>query len=260
FSRLASNCRPLDECCDQIVVGLQTSADFIYHLERVSRGFYRRSGQNADGKVHAIEDGIMRPLVSGPEAKRYQRPTIETYILFPYVIDTGGARLYTDDEIQRLFPNAWSYLKLYEDKLRERESGAMDIDGSWWAYGRNQSLNIQEKCKLCVAQTVKKLEIFFDSGGEFYINNVRVNGILVDSEATGWFLLGVLNTPASDFMFRRISIPKDNGYFEANKQYIAPLPIPTANEDQRKQVGAWAKELQTLTTERRDLVAQIQSR
>lgn len=82
----------------------------------------------------------------------------------------------------------------------------------------------------------------------------------MDSEATGWFLLGVLNTPALDFMFRRISIPKDNGYFEANKQYIAPLPIPTANEDQRKQVGAWAKELQTLTTERRDLVAQIQSR
>lgn len=250
----------LEELSNQIFQGLITGADVYYHLERIGNDLYKQVGTKADGKEYKIEDDIMHPLVSGPEAKRYQRPVIEKHILFPYTIEPSGARLYTDDEMQRLFPNAWSYLKLYEDKLRKRENGAMDHDGSWWAFGRNQSLNNQENSKLCVAQTVKKLEIFFDSDGEFYINNVRVNGILVDSEDTGWFLLGVLNTPTPDFVFRRISIPKANGYFEANKQYIAPLPIPKANEEQRKQIGAWAKELQTLTTERRDLVALIQFR
>jgi len=250
----------LDVQSSQIFQGLITGADVYYHLERIGNDLYKQVGTEADGQQHIIEDDIMHPLVSGPEAKRYQHPAIERHILFPYAVEPSGARLYTDEEMQRLFPNAWRYLKSYEDKLRNRENGAMDHDDSWWAYGRNQSLNSQENSKLCVAQTVKKLEIFFDSDGEFYINNVRVNGILVDSEDTGWFLLGVLNTPTPDFVFRRISIPKANGYFEANKQYIAPLPIPTANADQRKQVGAWAKELQRLTTKRRDLVAQIQSR
>ncbi len=38
-----------------------------------------------------IEDAIMRPLVSGPEAKRYEEPETNTYILFPYEHDARGA-------------------------------------------------------------------------------------------------------------------------------------------------------------------------
>ena len=34
-----------------------------------------------------IEDAIMKPLVSGPEAKRYEEPETDTFLLFPYERD-----------------------------------------------------------------------------------------------------------------------------------------------------------------------------
>ena len=57
-----------------------------------------------------------------------------------------------------------------------------------------------------------------------YLNNVRVNGILTSGATDQMYLLGVLNGPVGDFVFRRIGKPKQGGWYEANKQFIAPLP------------------------------------
>ncbi len=61
-------------------------------------------------------------------------------------------------------------------------------------------------------------------------------------------------------MFRRIAKPKDAGWFEANKQFIAPLPIPNADHSQRADVAKRARELQRLHTLRRDLLTRIARR
>lgn len=73
-------------------------------------------------------------------------------------------------------------------------------------------------------------------------------------------MLGVLNSPVPDWVFRRIARPNDNGYFEANKQFIAPLPIPDASPEDRAEVGRHARELQELHTRRRDLVEKLDNR
>lgn len=260
LDRLKGNNRTLLEYVDQIFQGLVTSADVIYHLEKTSPGKYRQVSYDSGKYEYSIEDEIMHPLVSGSDAKRYVCPNVNTYLLFPYRIDLAEPRLFTEDEMKSMFPNAWFYLKANELTLRRRENGKMDVDDKWWGYVYPKNLDKHEVMKLGVSQTVKRLEIFFDAHGKFYFNNVRVNGIIVKSEAEGWFLLGVLNSPTPDFVFRRISIPKANGYFESNKQYIAPLPIPHADSGQKMQVAAWAKQLQELTTKRRDIVSQLQSR
>ena len=46
--------------------------------------------------------------------------------------------------------------------------------------------------------------------------------------------------------------PKDNGFFEANKQFIAPLPIPHADRQGRASLIALAKGLQQRRTEQMD--------
>ncbi len=66
-----------------------------------------------------------------------------------------------------------------------------------------------------------------------------------------------MNAPVADFVFRRIAAPKSGGYFEANKQFIAPLPIPDASEPDRAEVAARAERLQDLYTQHRDLLAEI---
>ena len=98
-----------------------------------------------------------------------------------------------------------------------------------------------------VAQLVPGLRLSFDETGRVYINNVRVNGILPKGD-NGWYLLSILNSPISNYIFKWRGKPKDNGYFEANKQFIAPLPIPTSDRKGRAALSALAKGMQERRT------------
>ena len=245
-----------------IFQGLITSADHIYHLERLGRGRYLHSpkpvrGQRPPAFEVAVEDAIMRPLVSGPEAKRFIEPATDTFLLFPYDLTAAGARLRDPAEMARTYPNAWAYLDRFEAELRAREGGAFD-DAQWYRFGRSQNLDKQEDAKLIVAQLVPSLRVCYDQEGAFYTNNVRVNGIL--PRTSGWFLLGLLNAPTTDLLFRWRGKPKAGNFYEANRQFIAPLPVPRANDDERAAVGAVAQDLQRGYTRRRRLAAMIEER
>ena len=70
----------------------------------------------------------------------------------------------------------------------------------------------------------------------------------------------MLNGPVADFVFRRISKPFANDYLSANKQFIAPLPIPRATPLQVTEVARGARNLQRWHSRRRDLLASAQAR
>jgi hypothetical protein len=59
--------------------GVITSADEIYHLKRIGPNRYLQSPDGGPSREVSIEDGIMRPLVSGEEARRYQIPSTNKY-------------------------------------------------------------------------------------------------------------------------------------------------------------------------------------
>lgn len=260
FDKLAGSGLTLESETERIFQGVITSADAIYHLEKIGPGRYVSfaQGRSAPEEVE-LEDEIMLPLISGPDVKRYEAPRTNTYILFPYTVADGQSALLESVRFEADFPKALRYLRRYEGQLRSRERGKFD-DSSWYRFGRNQSIDKQSEPKLCVAQTVPNLRLCYDDAGEFCINNVRVNGILTDSSLQAWFLLAVLNAPAADFVFRRIAKPKSGGYFEANKQFIAPLPVPKASDAERAEVAERAKRLQELHTRRRDLVLKLERR
>lgn len=261
IDRLSETCFNLGDprTTRHIFQGLITSKDEVYHLTRRRPGRYdctpKGDGAPMPYEVQ-IEDTIMKPLVSGAEAKRYMAPETDTYLLFPYRSDRDGVRLISAPEMAEEYPRAWAYLRTWEQELRARENGAFD-DNEWWRFGRHQNLDKQEIAKLIVAQTVPALRVCADPAGEFYINNVRVNGIVPADRQGLWYLLGVLNSATADFVFRRIAKPKGGGYFEANRQFIAPLPVPDAPLDDRTAIGNRAERLQELHTRRRELLGDI---
>jgi len=260
IDRLNASCDQLGSAAasSAIFVGLQTSADNTYQLRRVAPGRYI---SRASGNIEVrIEDAIMHPLVSGPEAKRYLEPETETYILFPYERSGQSMRLIAADRMAQAFPRAWAYLQSHEADLRARENDKMDDDDGWWGYNYPKNLTKQALEKLIVAQTVPGMRVCLDSTASKYLNNVRVNGILPAEGIDIGYLLALLNGPVCDWVFRRIAKPKDNQYFEANRQFIAPLPIPRANEASRNAIGATARELQALHSSRRDTLRDLRHR
>lgn len=246
-----------------IFQGVITSADYVYHMQRLGPGRYRHFPQEKAPVEVEIEEALMRPLVSGEEAKRYQIPSTRTYLLFPYVEQDGRERLLTTAEMASRFPKGWKYLRTYESALRRREEGAFD-DEQWFRFGRNQNIDKQKLPKLGIAQTVPELRVFYDKDGSYCFNNVRVNGILTEGENSSYFLMGILGCRVVDFVFRRRAKPKERrpsgAYFEANKQYIAPLPVPRASDEGKRRVADLARELEGLHTARRDTIAALDKR
>lgn len=235
----------LEDISEQIFQGLITSADAIYHLTRVGPGkFYSKASK---GTVE-IEEEMVRPLISGSDAVPFATPTTETFLLFPYHVTDDECRLLTVKEMQK-HRRCWTYLQQHESVLRAREDSSFD-DDQWYRFGRNQNIDKQHLPKLGVPQTVNRLAAFNDVESKCYFNNVRINGILAkgNREDDLWYILGLLNSLALDFVFRKTAKPKDRDYFEANKQFIAPLPIPKTR--QTKSVITLSQKLAALHLDR----------
>jgi hypothetical protein len=258
IAKLAQTCKTLESCAKGIVVGIQTSADDIYHLKRLGPNKF----ETRKGLEVLIEDELMHPLVSGTEARRYQVSQTDTYLLFPYRLGEAGGRprLFTADEMANRFPQGWTYLKSNEDVLRSREGGKMNTDEAWWAYNYPKNLDKQEHPKLMVPRLITRLFCAMDLDGACYLDNVDVGGILCNDASELPYLAAMLNAPVCNFVWRRISKPFQNDYRSANKQFIAPLPIPDATPEERQEVGRCARELQDLHTRRRDTIAKLDQR
>ncbi|MEI7903747.1 MAG: Eco57I restriction-modification methylase domain-containing protein, partial [bacterium] len=252
IDRLNASCRRLDDSCEAITVGVQTSADDIYQLTRLNAGLYKTRG----GQTLRLEDEMMRPLIAGPEAKRYQRPVTDTWLLFPY---TDDARLLSEGELSSRFPNAWQYLQSHEATLRGRESRTFD-DSAWYRFGRSQNIDKQHLPKLMVPRLVTRLFAALDSEGACCLDNVDVGGILATDRAALLYLFGLLNAPVCNYVWRRISKPFQNDFRSANKQFIAPLPIPDATPEQQAEVGRLALRLQELHMRGRELSDALDAR
>ena len=178
IERLAHDCLRLDDrtLTNAIFQGLITSADHIYHLKRLGTDRYECTpkGKGAKSYEVEIEDTIMKPLVSGPEAKRYEEPETDTYLLFPYERNARGAmRLIPMADMPLRFPMAWAHLRRWEKELRRRESSAFD-DDEWYRFGRNQNLDKQDLSKLVVPRLVQHLKCSDDTNAEFCLDNVDV--------------------------------------------------------------------------------------
>jgi len=119
----------------------------------------------------------------------------------------------------------------------------MDHD-AWYSYVRHQNLTLHDRPKLGVAATVRRLELACDSEGSVYFHNVRVNEILLEEAAPPvWYALALLNSRLLDFVFRRGSARHANGFYAANRQFVAPLPIRVGSTDVVESLSTTARKL-----------------
>jgi Eco57I restriction-modification methylase len=234
----------LGELAPDIFTGLQTSADDVYVLEdRGERAGFRIVWSRASSEEIELEPDLLHPLASGQDVERYGFGSLPNLLLFPYVRNGSGMRLLSPHELDRL-PRTRAYLAEHETRLRGRERGTMDHDG-WYAFGRTQSLGNHDVAKLGVPRLCHRLRAAFDSEGVIFLDNVDVNGILT-TVASPWLLLVLLNSRLLDWIFRRASVPFQNEFWSANKQFISGLPIRVPSGAETDELEALGRRLHEL--------------
>ena len=217
----------LESITNNIFVGLQTSADSVYIMDSINTSdknlcFYSKALK----KEVTLEPTLLKPVISGIDVKRYNYPEKRQYILFPYQIIDGKAKLINESELKRLTPKTYEYLKENERLLKNREGGKFN-DRQWYRFGRTQNIAIQEQVKICVPRLVSRVQAIFDERGEFYLDNVDVGGLTL-RDATRencLYILALLNSNLLTYYLTKISTPFRGGFYSCNKQYLSQLPI-----------------------------------
>jgi len=235
-----------------IFVGLQTSADDVFIMDLVEElpSTLRLHSKALDVNL-TFEKGLFFPLVSGTDVGRYDPLPARQYILFPYEVKEGTAKLIDFEVVTRHYPNVADYLIKNKTKLEEREGGKFK-DNQWYRYGRSQNLGIQERVKLCVPRLVEYLFASYDSEGRHFLDNVDVGGISLKEEFGDHgltYLLGLINSKLLRWYFPFVSAPFRGGWLSANRQFLSQLPIRTidfSNPVDRKKHGEMVELVQNM--------------
>ncbi|UYZ39531.1 MAG: N-6 DNA methylase [Candidatus Methanospirare jalkutatii] len=240
FEKIERNAdRRLKDVCENIFVGLQTSADSIYIVKIVEQinGKNVKIRQLKSGREYVVEKEMLKPLLKGEDVRRWRIDWKGLYVIFPYKIESGDAVLYSEDEMKRDFPNTWHYFLEHKEEFEKREGGKWKNRREWYAFGRKQNLHLFEQRKILIQVLANRNTFTFDKEGVYYFvggGGSGVYGILLSMEDYLYFL-GLFNSIVLEFYIKKISPLRSGKYYIYGRQYLEKLPIrlPRTAEEEK---------------------------
>ena len=233
FNKLSKMPTKLGDIAD-IFVGLQTSADPIYVLERVktnNENKYVEAHSKSLDKNIKLEADILKPLLKGEDIKRIFLPTWKYHLLFPYEIKDDKAVPIPPERMRTSYPQAWEYLNKNKEKLQKR-ADASKLKEKWYLYVYEKNHNRFYKPKIMTGVLAKKASFAFDTEGKYYfVGGGNAGGygiqILQPSKISNSYILGLLNSRLLDTYLKNISTTFRGGFFSYARRFIEKLPIRT---------------------------------
>ncbi|MCK5022052.1 MAG: Eco57I restriction-modification methylase domain-containing protein [Candidatus Pacebacteria bacterium] len=221
----------------EFFVGVQTSRDKVYilkYLGESNKEYYLYSIQNEE-KL-SLEKGIVKPIIDNNNIESYNIIPAEKCVIFPYKIENGKATLYSQKELENKYPNTWTYLLENKKILENREKGRMK-GKNWYAYIYPKNLTKQNSKKILIPHVVKNTIAAIDEKGEYCLDNVGANGIIIKDEVKehNYYFLAILNSPISSFFISKTSIYLSGGFYATNKQFAGEIPIKTIDFSNTKE-------------------------
>ena len=211
----------------KIFVGLQTSADKIYVLKvlKWQNQIVVCYSRKLDREIE-IERGLVKPFLLGKNVHRYQPPSIENVVIFPYLIEADRAELMSQKFIRDNYPRGWEYLKENKRELSEREEGKMRGE-NFYAYIYPKNLTEFEAIKIMTPDICHGPQMTLDSQGDVYHTTTLYSSALRDSvKDDPRFLLGVLNSRVLWYFMTVTGTVLRGGYLRFKTEYLRPFPIP----------------------------------
>lgn len=220
-----ANTLPLKQIAE-ITVGLQTSADKIYifqpHAETDSTFKFLY------GKAEfEIEKGICKPCIYDLSFNLFDTILPNAQIIFPYIINTDKAELFSEDYFKDNYPLAWIYLNTCKDSLSKRSINGSK-DPKWYQYGRSQSLTkFHNTAKLIWPVLSTSPSYIYDSSNLQFTGggNGPYYSLICNSKYSPLYILGILSHPLFEKMVKSGASEFRGDYYSHGKQFIENLPI-----------------------------------
>ena len=196
-----------------------------------------RGSSTGDDEVFVFESGTLKiekeiirePLFASDFGRYRFSPTGKWKVIFPYVSENGSFRLYTEPELKRLFPRAYSYLHENQPALKRRKQFK-----EWFAYSAPRNLALHDQAQISVP--------LLADGGLFALIPNQTRGQLCPMASGGFtitlskqcqlkseYVLGLLNSKLLFWRLQGMSNLFRGGWITCTKQYFGELPIRVIN-------------------------------
>ena len=173
---------------------------------------------------HPSSAKVIKPFLAGRDIKRYAEPVVERYvILIPngWTEDNMGMSSEPWAFIQETYPAIANHLALFRDKAEKR----WDKGDYWWELRPCAYYDEFEKPKIILPDISLRGNFTYDEKNAFVANTGYI--IPVDDK----YLLGILDSQLTTFIYGSIASTYRGGYLRFIYQYLAQLPIRTIDFD-----------------------------
>ena len=220
--------RCIGDIFDRIFCGLQTSKDDVYFLYNCTEEAEVIQGYSKQlNRPICIERGLVKPLLKGEDVHRYDNIVTDRFVIFPYKLEDGKAILYTEEELSKLYPNGYAYLKECENVLRNREKGRLQNDEYWYRYIYPKNLTLFDNEKLVAPDISLGGNFAYDEKGVFYQTTTIYGYIKKEHISESYkFWMALLNSRLFWWYLTNTGTTLANGFFRFKPDYIKPFPVP----------------------------------
>ncbi|MGA7701369.1 MAG: Eco57I restriction-modification methylase domain-containing protein [Thermoguttaceae bacterium] len=228
----------LGDYAAKVFVGLQTSADKVFILERRGSRFFSDDLQTEVD----IEPTFLHPLLKGSvHMKRWVPRASEQVVLFPYARNDAAFRLVAEKKMRKDGPKTWTYLERCRPSLGKRERGTYE-GSEWYGYVYPKNLSSMSLPKILTPSLAQRGEYSFDGTGNlFFVGSGGGGGggygILLHQPEMYEYVLGLLNSALLNWFVQKITTPFHSGWFAYNKQFIEQIPIKIPATAGEKKLG-----------------------
>ncbi|MDJ0367752.1 TaqI-like C-terminal specificity domain-containing protein [Hymenobacter sp. H14-R3] len=206
---------------------------------------------NAETRARLVAEDVrsaevIKPFLAGRDVKRYRQPQNESFLI---LLPSGWTRkqlgwqrnkrgVYAVPPVTPKYATPWEALTAHYPAVanyllpfQEAATARSDKGNYWWELRACDYYNEFEKPKIIIPTFATGAPYTYDTLGIY--SNDKTTIIPTDD----LFLLGVLNSSATDYFFKSIGAKLKDAFFEYKPKYLNQLPIPTATAEQQAAVA-----------------------
>ena len=219
---------------EKIFKGSSTGNDKVFLFDYVSEDseyYYVNSKVKENIK---LEKELLKPFINGRDVKKYEIPSINKLLLFPYYRKETKMELIPIKDLKEKYPFIHEYLTEFRDLLKERKI-KMD-NKNFYKYSAPRNLNEYQKNKIMIPDMIIQSKMTIDSTGSIF-HGPAIHSIAFKEEINPNIqlgILGIINSNLFWFFISNTSTALKGNAYRLTPKYLNNFKFPDLFENETK--------------------------
>ncbi|TKX65206.1 Eco57I restriction-modification methylase domain-containing protein, partial [Halorubrum sp. SP9] len=253
FDKVERRCESrLKQVTDAVFQGIITGRDKLFVgkiVEENDDGTVQFNPPESD-KQFPVEKDLVRRLLKGKEIERWKTDWSGRWVIFPYEVSHGNARVLTKSELETEYPKTWEFFQAHESNLKSREGGKWKDKENWWAFSRKQNIEKFERDKMMVGVLRQEPSFVPDTEGRYYFvgggtaggYGIHLKDEVAHTDQDVFYFGGQMNSKLIEFYHKHISFIFNDKHYSYGQTFLEPLPVEI-DCDKKDEIARLAREI-----------------